>query len=61
MTAPQPTDNSRARTRTEPETPEQHAERLRLLAERRQRTLERRRQLRRENAEAQPPNSEAAS
>jgi hypothetical protein len=44
---PRPDDDQRrVRTRTEPETPDEYAARMRLLAERRQRTLERQRQKR---------------
>jgi hypothetical protein len=47
MTAPRPDDDQRrARTRAEPETPEQFAARMRLLAERRALEAERRRQFR---------------
>jgi hypothetical protein len=47
MTAPRPDDDQRrARTRTEPETPDEYAARMRLLAERRVQEAERHRQFR---------------
>ena len=59
MTAPQPDDLAAPRRRHEPETPAQHAERMRILAERRQRVREQQRQ--RTNAGAERLNREAAS
>jgi hypothetical protein len=46
VSTPLPDDLPPPRRRMEPETPAQHAERMRLIAERRQRGIERQRQKR---------------